>query len=69
MDATKLRHKLKRHLYPNYKTKMNATSNYVNQLFTTFNSQKNVRTFLKGKDLIPEEVKFNYEGTFMLFIY
>lgn len=63
MDMSKVKHKINHNIYPNYKTKVNATSNYVNQLFTTFTNQNNVKNLMKGKEIKAEmKKKDNEEG-------
>jgi hypothetical protein len=55
--------KKNKNLIPNYKTKINTTSILINQLFTTFTNEMNVKKFLKGyrsKNLEKKEV--NNEG-------
>jgi len=49
-DVTKMKHKISKNLYPNYKSKINATSNFVNLLFTNFSNEKNVKNFQKEKE-------------------
>jgi hypothetical protein len=53
MDVTKLKHKMNHNLYPKYKNKINATSNFLNQIFTSFTNQKNVINAYRGKDIKP----------------
>ena len=63
-DVTKLKHKMNHNLYPNYKKKINATSNLVNQLFTKFSHEKNIKNFYKGKDAAElKKKKLDKEGT------
>ena len=50
-DMSKLKHKISKNLYPNYKSKINATSNLINQLFTSFTNEKNVKKFMKNKNV------------------
>jgi hypothetical protein len=65
-DTAKLKHKISKNLYPNYKSKINATSNFVNLLFTNFSNEKNVKKFEKEKekDKVKDEraKEFNEEG-------
>ncbi len=44
---------VKNKLLPNYKKKINATSNLINQLFTTFKNEKNVIKQMRGEDVKP----------------
>ena len=44
-------------LFPKYKTKVNATSNLINQLFTTFKNEQNVKIQMKGIEIRPDEEK------------
>jgi hypothetical protein len=64
MDVTKLKHKMNHNLYPKYKNKINATSNFLNQIFTSFTNQKNVINAYKGKDIKPtgKETSARKEG-------
>lgn len=55
MNMSKAKHKINHNLYPNYKTKVYATSNFVNQLFKSFNNEQNVKKFYKGKDIKQEK--------------
>jgi hypothetical protein len=55
MDVAKLKHKMNHNLYPKYKNKINATSNFLNQIFTSFTNQKNVINMYKGKDIKPQK--------------
>jgi len=54
-DTAKLKHKISKNLYPNYKSKINATSNFVNLIFTNFSNEKNVKKFEKEK--VKDEVR------------
>jgi len=49
-DVTKLKHTINKNLLPNYKKKINATSTMVNQLFTTFKNEKNLKQFMGTHD-------------------
>jgi len=62
-DMSKLKHQLDKNLNPNYKTKVNATSNLLNQLFTTFTNEKNVKIFRSKFD---EKKRINQEGNLIL---
>jgi len=62
-DMSKLKHQLDKNLNPNYKTKVNATSNLLNQLFTTFTNEKNVKIFRSKFD---EKKRINQEGNLLL---
>lgn len=65
-DMNKLKHQLDKSLNPNYKTKANATSNLLNQLFTTFTNEKNVKIFRSKFD--EKAKRFNQEGKMIIFI-
>lgn len=61
-DMAKLKHQLDKNLNPNYKTKVNATSNLLNQLFTSFTNEKNVKIFRSKFD--EKKKRINQEGLF-----
>jgi len=46
---------VKNKLLPNYKKKINATSNLINQLFTTFKNEKNIIKSMRGEDVAPSK--------------
>ena len=52
---------VKNKLLPNYKKKINATSNLINQLFTTFKNEKNIIKQMKGEDVQPKEDIFGHD--------
>jgi len=54
-DITKLKHTINKNMFPNYKTKVNATSTLLNQLFTTFKNEKNVKKYMTKKDFGSKE--------------
>jgi len=54
-DITKLKHTVNKSMYPNYKNKINATSTLVNQLFTTFKNEKNVKKFMTKQDFSSKQ--------------
>ena len=56
-DQTKNPSKKNKGLNPNYKTKINMTSIMINQLFTTFTNEMNVKKFLKGYEAKKNEEK------------
>lgn len=64
-DMAKLKHQLDKNLNPNYKTKVNATSNLLNQLFTTFTNEKNVKIFRSKFD--EKKKRINQEGNLIFF--
>ena len=66
-DMSKLKHQINKDLNPNYKTKVNATSNLLNQLFTTFTNEKNVKIFRNKFD--EKKKKANPEGIFIKIIF
>jgi hypothetical protein len=57
-DVSKLKHKVGKSIYPNYKNRINATSNMVNQLFTHFQNENNVKKF---QGVFEEVKKINEE--------
>jgi len=65
-DMTKLKHQIDKNLNPNYKTKVNATSNLLNQLFTSFTNEKNVKIFRSKFD--EKKKRINQEGDLKFFI-
>lgn len=64
-NLTKLKHKIDKKLYPNYKSRINATSNLVNQLFTSFKNENNVKKFMKGREL-EQPKQINEEGKIII---
>jgi hypothetical protein len=48
-DATQMKHKVSKKLYPNYKSKIHATSNLLNQLFNNFTNLNNKKIFKTEK--------------------
>ena len=65
-DMTKLKHKIDKDLNPNYKTKVNCTSNLLNQLFTSFTNEKNVKIFRSKFD--EKKKRINQEGHFIFLL-
>ena len=49
-DKSKL---VKNKVLPNYKKKINATSNLINQLFSTYQNEKNIVKQKRGEDIRP----------------
>ena len=66
-DMNKLKHKIDKDLNPNYKTKANATSNLLNQLFTSFTNEKNVKIFRSKFD--EKKKRINQEGNILFLFY
>jgi hypothetical protein len=66
-DMNKLKHKIDKDLNPNYKTKNNATSNLLNQLFTSFTNEKNVKIFRSKFD--EKKKRINQEGIFYFYFF
>lgn len=53
---------VKNKFLPNYKKKINATSNLINQLFTTFKNEKNIIKQMRGEDVqLSQEDIFGHE--------
>lgn len=50
----------KNKLLPNYKKKINATSNLINQLFSTFKNEKNIIKKMRGEDIKPTDDIFDH---------
>lgn len=51
LDMAKNKHRISKNMYPKYKGKINVTSNLVNQLFSNFSNEQNVRKFAEiGKE-------------------
>lgn len=46
----------KKKILPNYKKKINATSNLINQLFTTYQNEKNVKRQKGKEEVIPNQL-------------
>lgn len=50
----------KNKLLLNYKKKINATSNLINQLFTTFKNEKNIIKKMRGENIKPTDDIFDH---------
>lgn len=54
-DLTKLKHKISKNLYPRYKSKVNATSNFINELFSKSSNDKNDKNKINDPDKLDME--------------
>ena len=52
---------VKNKLLPNYKKKVNATSNLINQLFTTFKNEKNIIKQMRGEEVRPGKDLYGHD--------